>query len=52
MRPDQFSAVSVHSIAAWWLWAIETKRRLRRVVSRPLRSRNRNTRPTVAVRTS
>ena len=52
MRPDQFSAVSVHSIAAWWLCAIETKRRLRRVVSRPLRSRNRNTRPTVAVRTS
>ena len=52
MRPDQFSAVSVHSIAAWWLCAIETKRRLRRVVSRPLRSRKRNTRPTVAVRMS
>jgi hypothetical protein len=51
-RPDQFSAVSVHSIAAWWLWAMETKRRLRSVVSRPWRSRKRNSRPTVAVRMS
>src|SRR3954466_6460296 len=45
MRPDQFSAVSVHSIAAWWLCAMETKRRLRSVVSRPRPARKRNSRP-------
>jgi hypothetical protein len=52
IRPVQFSAVTVHSIAAWWLCAIDTKRRLRSVVSRPARSRKRNSRLTVAVRMS
>ncbi|MEN3268952.1 MAG: hypothetical protein V7646_5846 [Pseudonocardia sp.] len=32
-RPDQFCGVSVHSMPAWWLWAMLTNRRLRRVVS-------------------
>ena len=50
--PDQFSGVSTHSIAAWWLCAIDTKRRLRSVVSRPARSRKRKWRRSMAVRMS
>ena len=51
-RPDQFSGVTVHSIAARCRSAMLTKRRLTRVVSRSARSRNRKVRDTVAVATS
>ena len=47
--PDQFSAVIVHSIAAWWECAMLAKRRLRSDVSRPERSRKRSSRMTIAV---
>ena len=52
MRPDQFSGVSVHSIPAWWTWAMLTKRRLRSVVTRPERSRKRSVRERTAARRS
>ncbi len=51
-RPDQSSGVSVHSIAAWWPWAMLMKRRLRNAVARPARSRKRSVRETTALRTS
>ena len=51
-RPDQSSGVSVHSIPAWWPWAMLMKRLLRSVLVRPARSRKRSVRDRTALRMS
>ena len=51
-RPFQFSEVIVHSIASLCQCAVLTKRRLRSAVTRPVRSRKRVSRTTVALRMS